>query len=81
MVPGKPPRKVVAFAMSNASAVSRQGFLLTKLRHVRCIGVKKNSSYRGGRTRLEEFDGSVNVAKAASVARRMLTHDGDRWFC
>ena len=21
------------------------------------------------------------MAKAASVARRTLTHDGDRWFC
>jgi len=29
--------------------------------------------------RLEEFDGSVNVAKAASVACRTLTHDADRY--
>ena len=36
---------------------------------------------RGGDACLEEFDGSVNVANATSVACRTVTQEAERWLC
>ena len=38
-------------------------------------------SGRGKGARLEQFDGSANVVKAASVARRTQIEDAETWFC
>ena len=45
------------------------------------LDVRGNGKRPGGDARLEEFDGSVNVAHATSVVRRMVTQESERWFC
>ncbi len=46
-----------------------------------CLISEAMESDRGGDAWLEEFDGSVNVAKATSVARRAETQEAERWVC
>lgn len=45
------------------------------------LDVREDEKRRGRGARLQEFDWSANVVKAASVARQTLTDDAERWFC